>query len=182
MPGKTPAEAIQAYISPLQQSLSCFGKTLIRSNGYGPGVLHAATLSEPTVQVVTQEEEILNLSFIQQFEVRKTLLGLWKVTTRSYLYSVEDEAGQEIIAFHWHPDSGDSPIHFPHMHICHGAGVSIRPEVRNIHFRTDRIAFEDFALILIDDFHVVPDRDDARAVLEANLGKFKAHRSWSSVF
>jgi hypothetical protein len=100
--------------------------------------------------MLTRDHEILRLSFVQTFSIEKPLLGGYKVKTRSYFYAVEDENSAEIIAFHWHPETPDT-VPFPHLHICHGAGSKIRPDVRNVHFRTDRIAFEDFALMLIRD-------------------------------
>jgi hypothetical protein len=120
----------------------------------------------------------LRLSFIQTFSIEKrVLIGGFKVKTRSYMYSVEDESYREVIAFHWHPETPGS-VRFPHLHICHGAGKEIRQDVRDVHFRTDRIAFEDFALMLIRDFRVVPERDDAIEVLSKNLKRFQDHKTW----
>lgn len=128
------------------------------------------------MDVISTSDEPLAISFTQQFEVTKSLLGGLKVTTLAYGYSIENASGHEILAYHWHPD--DSRFKFPHLHICHGAGTGLRAEIRNIHFRTDRVAFEDFGLQLIRDFGVVPDRKDAESVLESNLAKFAAHRTW----
>jgi hypothetical protein len=128
------------------------------------------------MDVKTTSNECLAISFTQQFEVTKSLLGGLKVTTLAYGYSIENISGHEILAYHWHPD--DSRFKFPHLHIGHAAGAGLRAEIRNIHFRTDRMAFEDFSLQLIREFGVVPDRDDAEQVLESNLEKFRNHRTW----
>lgn len=128
------------------------------------------------MNVITSSQEVLAISFTQQFEVTKLMWGGLKVTTLAYEYAIENSDGHEILAYHWHPHQSD--FTFPHLHVCHGAGTGLRDEIRKIHFRTDRMAFEDFGLQLIRDFGVVPDREDAESVLEANLAKFTAHRSW----
>ena len=64
------------------------------------------------------------------------------------------------------------------MHISDGAGRGLRDEITAMHFPTPRISFEEFALMLIEDFEVIPDRPDAIAVLKANLKKFNEHKSW----
>ena len=177
MPGKNPAEAVREYLAPLQQSMSCFGKDVIRPNGYEPDIIHIATFPSPTIEVMTSNQEILNLAFVQQFAVESRIFG-WKVCTRSYHYAIEDQWGKEIIAFHWHPHvNPDNPISYPHMHIGAGAG-SLRSEVREIHFPTPRIAFEEFGRMLIEDFGVEPERADALQVLNQNLEKFRRWKSW----
>ena len=130
------------------------------------------------MEVITTSGEVLAISFAQQFEVTKSLLGSLKVTTLAYAYSIEDAEGHEILAYHWHPD--ESRYKFPHLHIGHAAGKDLRPEIRALHFRTDRVAFEDFGLQLIRNFDVIPERDDAELVLETNLDRFRRHRSWSA--
>ncbi len=181
MSGRTPFEAVQLYKAPLQQSISCFGKTVLRASGSEPGRLHNATLSDPGIELLTSAQEVLYLTFSQQFEVVGTLSGQWKVVTRLYDYALENEDGCQILGFHWHPDSLLSPVSFPHMHVYQGAGYSIREDIRRAHFRTDRIAFEDFGALLIDAFHVLPEKANARQVLSANLQRFRANRTWASL-
>jgi len=178
VPGKNPAEAVREYIHPLQQSLSCFSRAVLRPSGYDTDRLLGVTFGSPTVELMTQRGEILRLSFVQEFSIIKALwLGAYKVRTHSYYYGLEDEHHAEIIAFHWHPDTTPQ-ITFPHMHICAGAGDRIRPEIRGTHFPTSRISFEEFCLLLLREFHVVAERSDSERVLEENFLKFKNHRTW----
>lgn len=179
MPGKSPFEAVNNYIGPLQQSLSCFTKGVLRPSGYDLDEVHLVTLSQPAVELMTRHHEILHLSFIQRYSIEKHLLSPFKIKTRAYMYTLEDENHREILGFHWHPEA--SEVRFPHLHIYEAAGQKIRPEIRKIHFHTDRVAFEEFCLILLRDFAVEPERDDAEAVLISNCAKFKAHRTWASV-
>ena len=178
MPGKNPAEAVREYLAPLQQSMSCFGNAVLRSDGYDADVIHTATVQSPVVELITKSHEILNLVFVQHFALEKRILIGWKVCTRSYYYAVEDEAGKEILAFHWHPDANpENRILYPHMHIGAGAG-RFRSEICEIHFPTPRIAFEEFGRMLIEDFGVDPERSDALQVLNQNLERFKTWKSW----
>jgi hypothetical protein len=64
---------------------------------------------------------------------------------------------------------------FPHLYTYQTARP-IRPEIRKIHFRTDRFAFEEFCRLLMEEFSVQPKREDATAVLEENL--LKVHKTW----
>jgi hypothetical protein len=48
------------------------------------------------------------------------------------MYSVDTGDGEEIVAFHWHPEAiPDNPVPFPHLHISPGAGNGLRREVRD---------------------------------------------------
>jgi hypothetical protein len=131
-------------------------------------------------KVTTTRGEVLYVSFTQHFHVEKRIIG-WKVVTRAYLYGLDDGRHREILAFHWHPEqSAENPTPFPHLHISDAAGAAVRDDIRNIHFRTDRVAFEQLGLMLINDFRVEPERPDAVEVLKRNLKQFVDHRSWHS--
>lgn len=153
----------------------------MRPTGYSPETIHNLVISEP-MEVCTRSHELLRIEFQQTFHVEKRALIRWKVCTREYIYSVIDDKDMEILAFHWHPETTpDDPILFPHLHISEGAGRSLRQEIKDIHFRTDRVAFEDLALMLIEEFDVVPERSDANSILKANLKKFRDYRSWNFI-
>ena len=62
--------------------MSCFGKAVVRSDGYDPEFIHTATFRDPNVEVMTNSEEILRLSFVQHFALESRFFG-WKVCTRS---------------------------------------------------------------------------------------------------
>lgn len=177
MPGKNPAEAIKEYIEPLQQSLSCFTKQILRPSGYGPDQLHIVTISETTVKVRTQRNEILHFAISQGYSIVKRLLIGYKIQTRSYAYTLENEEHREILAYHWHPEETPA-IPFPHLHICSGAGDRVRQEILDIHFKTNRFAFEEFCQLMIKEFKIIPHRSDTDKVLAENLKKFQAHKSW----
>jgi hypothetical protein len=178
VPGRKPADAVHAYLRPLQQSLSCFTNKVLRPSGFGVDQLLVATFFGTTVQLRTRDSKELHLGFVQHFSIRSYLLGGYKITTRLYEYSLENEYGHEIVAFHWHPESENSTVSFAHMHLGHGSADRLRKEMYDIHFPTPRMAFEEIGLLLLDHFNVEPEREDARDVLNANLALFTKHKTW----
>lgn len=177
MPGKNPAEAIRAYIEPLQRSLSCFTKQVLRPSSYELNELAIVTISETTVRVRTRRDEVLHFALSQGYSIVKKLMIGHKIQTRSYFYTLENEEHREILAYHWHPEETPA-VPYPHLHICSQAGDHIRQEILDIHFRTDRFAFEEFCQLMIKEFGVVPTRPDTDAVLAESLKKFTDHKSW----
>ena len=87
--------------------------------------------------------------------------GTWKVSTTEYFYALDDSGDQEIIAYHWHPDSD---VKFPHLHIGPGARAG-RVELHKAHIPTGRVALEDLLRMAITEFGVEPHRDDWAEVL-----------------
>ena len=179
MPGKNPSEAIREYIQPLQQSLSCFTRSVLRPSGYEVDELLLATFSGSRgVRLRARDSRELHLVFVQHFSVRSHFLSRYKVTTRAYYYTLENQYGHEIFAFHWHPESENDTVPFAHMHLGHGSADRLRDELYDIHFPTPRIAFEEVGIVLLDHFEVEPERKDAKDVLKANLEVFRKHKSW----
>jgi len=102
--------------------------------------------------------------------------GPWKVHTVRYIYALLTDEGQEIFAYHWHPD-GRSPITTPHFQFGAGAGVQL-VEARKAHFPTRRIALEEFLRCAIRDFGMVARRDDWDAVLRRTQDALEQWRTW----
>lgn len=185
MPGKTPAEAVEAYRARLQQTLSCItDAVLLFSEGGWREVdeLHAWALSDDPVQLSNK----LRLSVAQQYQIIRNPrpeFGKWKVSTRAYSYLILDEVEREILAYQWQPE-GPSPYRDPHLHIGPGAVqgygelCKLRPIFDRAHLPTERIALEDVVLFLIDDFGVDPKRDDYRKAIGENRDAFREYRSW----
>jgi hypothetical protein len=46
VPGKTPREAVQNYMAPLQQAISCVSKAVLRPTGYEPSAVAHMLSSE----------------------------------------------------------------------------------------------------------------------------------------
>jgi hypothetical protein len=151
VPGRNLSEAIREYIEPLQQSLSCFTRGILRPSGYAVDQLLLATFSGSRgVRLRTRDSKDLYLGFVQHFSVSSHFLSRYKVTTRASYYKLEDQYGHEIFAFHWHPEAENDTVPFAHMHLGHGSADRLRDELYGIHFPSSRMAFEEFGILLLD--------------------------------
>lgn len=152
MAGRTPHDAFQNFIQPLQRSLSCVTGTVlfVREGGYHPrDEPYALTIGAP-VRIGGPHGTHFGLSVDQQYRLveYEGPRGPWKVSTIAYEYALlTDVDGDEIVAYHWHP-RGRSPITTPHLHVAAGAGVA-RRDVRDAHLPTGRIALEGALIRLI---------------------------------
>lgn len=147
------------------------------SNGYDPGREH---LLLPDQGEPVKLAGPRSLGLLSRFEYRVVRAegkrGPWKVQTTGYSHTLEDEAGQEIITYQWHP-GGSSAINFPHLHIERGIGASLG-EVHKYHIPTGRVSFEDVLKLAIREFKVEPQRDDWPEILHATQAAFEAWRTW----
>ena len=82
-----------------------------------------------------------------------------------YWYTIETEAEQEIIAYHWHPNA-PGEVTFPHVHL--GYAVKVEDEaMAKAHLPTGRVALEDVLRLAIRELGVRPLRTDWQEVLDA---------------
>jgi hypothetical protein len=180
--GKSPAEAVQNFRDPLQLAISCVTQGYINvRGGYHPGPKpHPLTLNEGAPVQLSGSARLL-LSVIQLYSIVESKvenpLGDWKVSTAAYQYSLAQENGKEILAYHWHPDARNS-IRTPHLHIGPGAQAKWKP-LAKAHIPTGRIALEDLLRLAIRDFGVEPLRPDWAEVLDLTQGNYEAWRTWS---
>jgi len=98
----------------------------------------------------------------------------WKVSTTSYFYRLDDEEGNEILSYHWHPHSAPA---YPHLHLKRGSLVG-RAELQKTHMPTGRVAVESVVEFLVETFNVVPLEEDWEHIVLRNLRQFEANRSW----
>jgi hypothetical protein len=182
MAGKTPSEAVQNFLSPLQRALSCLTNEilLVSKRGYQQSLSpHTLTLSSSPVEL--GRDKRLALKLVQHYRIveYEGPRGPWKVSTVAYYYTVEDARtpGHEIFAYHWHPLAREA-VHFPHFHLYQGAG-NIDDAIRKAHFPTGRIAVEDVLRVLITQFDVIPLRDDWQTVLDQTSSAYDEWKTWS---
>lgn len=179
MAGRTEREAVQNFLDPLQQALSCITDAVINISGgyYARQEPHALILGEGA-PVPLAGTTRLALVVVQHYHVTRPEppRGPWKVSTVGYEYALEDAEGHEIIAYHWHP--GGPEVTFPHLHLRTGAGA-VRQELVQAHIPTGRIALEDVLRFAITVFGVRPQRDDWSDVLDRTQAAYEAWRTWS---
>jgi hypothetical protein len=90
----------------------------------------------------------------------------YTVATRKYAYTLDDDGGKEILAFHWH--SREQGFDLPHLHVSAGAGQLV-DVFHRAHIPTGRVALSDFVAFLIRDFDVTARDPSYRRVLQRSM-------------
>lgn len=179
MAGRTPREAVDNFLNPLQQALSCVTRSiLVVSGGYYPSAEpHAATIGDGgPVRLTGRNPVFLVVRHHYRAIEAPGPRGPWKVSTAGYLYSLKDSEDHDIISYHWHP-TGGSGVTYPHLHLGAGARVG-HNELANAHIPTGRIALEDVLRLAIRDLGVTPLRNDWAEVLDSTQAAYEEWRTW----
>ncbi|MGH9174866.1 MAG: hypothetical protein ACRD1H_10935, partial [Vicinamibacterales bacterium] len=97
----------------------------------------------------------LTLSVREWFQIGTTMTtgrNRYEVVIVGYNCTFRDTSDQEIVAWHWHPETPHSAP-YPHLHI--GAGALIRrEELHRAHLPTGIVTLAEFVHCAIVDFHV----------------------------
>jgi hypothetical protein len=149
--GKTPEEAREAFIRPLQRALSCVCPAQLVVGWAQPGDVQALTLSEDPVilQTTGERTQRLELSVQQQYrlvQVEDPERGPWKVSTLAYRYGVNDAQGRKLLGYHWHP-LGKSRWKPPHLHVSEG-------RLAGLHLPSSRVSLEALLWLLLAELEV----------------------------
>ncbi|MBI4579704.1 MAG: hypothetical protein HY718_08385 [Planctomycetes bacterium] len=176
MAGRTSAQAVQAFVDPLQLALSCVTDAVVNiGGGYHPAdEPHALTLGDGS-PVRLRGDPPLALSVILHYRIVRATgqRGLWRVQAIGYLYALEDPDGREVLAYHWHP-LGHSAVLHPHLHLGAGARVGF-PRLSDAHLPTGWVALEAVLRLAVADLGVEPRRADWDEVLRRTQ---KALEQW----
>lgn len=175
MPGRKPADAVRAYIEPIQQAFSCLQGVAkvnhanrVRNVGdIGAWILNADGMTLPGFGHLQaqQKYELVHTSEAHFADTGER----YRVSTRGYLYEVRREVDDTQIAWHWHPD-GTSSVVRPHIHPSFD---------RKIHLVGPRAVIEDIIENCIA-MGAEPACDDWATKLAETGGVHKLYRSWSS--
>lgn len=173
MAGKTPRDAVQNYLAPLQRAISCVSPAVIQHGGQVYDV-HAgpyALLVGEAGKCKLKRDPPLTLDLRMQYRIVEASgdRGPFKVTTTAYMYIVDDHHGHEVFSYHWQPD--EPTTRFPHLHVGH-------PPMKKAHFPTGRIALEEVLRLLITGFGVRPSRQDWSQILTSTQRQFTTWRTW----
>lgn len=171
MPGRTAAEARRNFVDPLQKCLSCLTREriFVRSSPRGDGAEEALTLSSDGWVRLHAAQGNIQLQLTQQFHVWQDDQSRWRVSTDAYAYTLDDDGGQELAAWHWHPRS--SP--HPHLHV--------KQSFEHAHLPTGRVSIESVLRLLLTDLGVRPISDhehDYLQVLDRSESPFIDERTW----
>ena len=168
MLGRTPADAVNNYVSLIQRLVSCVSDAVASVDGgyYVSDTSHALRLNRGRSVRISGTTN-LQMAFQQYYRIVETEVQRtqWIVIVEGYEYKLLDTDGKEILIYHWHP-RGQGAIAFHHLHIGHGAEVS-REELQTAHLPTGYVSVADILRLLITDFRASPRRDDWESILGA---------------
>lgn len=181
MPGRTPNEAVQVFLEPLAEALSCVGaaKITLGPGGRGDlGKVHPLLLNNGKPMELGGH---LNLSTMIHYEIIRdgsSSSQPFRITTRAYMHTVATDRA-ELLSAHWHP-IGSSPYAEPHWHVGAAALAPDGVFTPRSHIPSGRIAFETVVRMAIEQFGVSPAKQDWVEVLDRCEENFTQHRSWGS--
>lgn len=173
MPGKSPYEANEAYLSPLKLATSCLSSRahlqpkrarFVGGRGFwdlGDKGVSLKTRSGASAIVVAGQEFACVECDPEEFGSR------YRISTRSYSYELSID-GAVVLRMDWHP-TGVSKIPEAHIHT--------QPDDK-LHIYVGRCTFEDFVLSCFE-YGVEPARSDAVEVLKASRDLHVKHRTWN---
>jgi hypothetical protein len=177
--GKNPAEALEHYVRPFQQAVACIASTAqFTTDCRNPkdGLEHYLRLSGEPLRVATPRGDVhYQLAIGQRFRIvedRERDRGPWRANTRSYMYTVANDDGAEILGYHWHP--GEQGFNEPHIHVAGHPHASLQ----HAHLPTGRVTVEAFILLLIREFNVRAQNTGYKKVLEASESRFQKFKDW----
>lgn len=156
MAGRTPAEAVNNFLAPLQQALSCVTREVLSVGGgyYASPVdnpQHKHVLMFHNNPAVLGQDRRFALKLLQHYRVveYEGARGPWKVSIVAYYYTLEIVVpiSQEVLGYHWHPQSR-SDVTYPHLHLYQGTGA-LQHNLSKAHLPTARIAVEDILRLAI---------------------------------
>ncbi|MBA3413943.1 MAG: hypothetical protein H0U10_01795 [Chloroflexia bacterium] len=168
---RSPHEAIQDFLDPLNLIVSCISLTPIQKTAEGSRF--DGHMSFPNNAVVPlRGRHRLALKVFHAYEATEDASG-WSAHTRAYLYHVYADDGREFTVFHWHPERGR--VALPHAHF---KTLNDPIPMGKAHIPTGRVSLEAVVRLLIDELAVQPIRQDWERVLSRTERAFIERRSW----
>ena len=168
--GASSGAALREFRQTLQRAFACVtdGVLISKTDGLTASINMKPRLRRSGGQFVTfSVRHYIALTSDESRPARER----WVARTVNYFYSLDDAAGREIVAYHWHP-VGRSHVDMPHLHIGAGAGRLV-PELTTAHLHTGAVAPTAILWLLIESFGVAARRSDWAQILigvEDDLG------------
>jgi hypothetical protein len=173
--GRTPHEAVNEFVRPLQRAVSFVTRDILVASGYRPAdEPHVLTFPGGDPVRLSGDRRLgfllIHRYTIQRAEQRR---GPWKVHSSEYSYELLDEDERRILAYLWHP-YGRSPVTWPHLHIP----KTLTFDLSRAHPPTGRVSVESVLRFAIQDLGVRALRGNWRAAMEKGEQAFLARRTW----
>jgi hypothetical protein len=149
VPGRTAAQGREAFLAPLRRGLSCITDAQLYAAAKSPGEVEALTLSDDPLRLRCGDMAAVahvNLRIGHRYRLVSDEDG-WHVSTVAYEYYLLEDGGNELVAWHWHPESR---VTSPHIH------APADPVHRRMHIPSGRISIESVLRMLVTDFGVQP--------------------------
>lgn len=170
MPGRTPHEALDQFIAPLQLAVSCVSDDVIQH-----GCDYQIRTEPYAIQVGTKDGMIqlggrgrLRLAVQLQYRIIKP--RDFKISTAAYSYAIWDKTGEnQILRWDWHPRIDHIP--FPHLHIQDS-------KLKDEHLVTSRVTLEQVIKFLITQWDVKAIRRDWKAILARGMRAVEDNCTW----
>jgi hypothetical protein len=171
--GKTPNEARDNFIAPIQRALSCLSTAVVSYRPAAVGDIEVLILSEDPVRVPLNSGATVYLSVDQQYRLVEAegAPGPCKASSRGYRYQLEAEDGHEFAAWHWHP-FGRSKERRPLLHVGDGPLVGT-------HLPSGRVGVEAVFRLLLGELDARPPRTDWEQVLDDVDEAYRTWRTWA---
>ncbi|MDQ3693092.1 MAG: hypothetical protein M3464_05650 [Chloroflexota bacterium] len=175
MSHSTREEARGHFFDRLQRTVSCLTPAVLRRGPVTPRWPESWSFTNNPVPL--QGVSRLTFSMIHSYEFTggQDDADSWEIATKGYSYTLSQQDGREVIAFHWHPNNRGQ-ADFPHIHVIHPLGASIIH--RKQHIPTGRVSLESVVRFAIVELGARPVRPDWERVLDAGQAEFGARRSW----
>jgi hypothetical protein len=158
----------------------CLAKIGLSHDGWGRvGATHGLTLNQDTPVPLRCRNPKLLLKITMHYEVvraEERERGLYRVSTRGYVYEVQTDSGEVVWSYHWHPNSR---IIGPHIHLGHTQLAEDAVMTSKVHYPTGRVSLESVIRTCGTEHGVTPLRDDWDEVLDRTEADFQTYRSWS---
>ncbi len=183
MAGNTPFKAYRNFRDRLHEALSC----VVVERLTVPGTSHFETDFDYTVTLHRGEPvrlrgpHRLTLAASHRFRIIEAEgdRGPFKVQTISYFYAVSTQAGEEVLAYHWTPETQEGRT-YGHVHVgrrCIAETSPLPPNrFKRLHLPTGRVSLESVLRFLIEDIEVPPQKEnwhDVLAETEQAFNEFK---------
>ena len=179
MAGKSPREAVDSFSGYFEETLSVISADHLTVFQTSANVY--SLITQPYANVRTRQGTDLRISVVQSVGTKRLNPKEFKATTRKYSYRLNLGEEHEVLAYHWHPDG--SAVRFPHLHLRISQELGypeIERRIHRAHYPTSRVCIEDFVLLLIDYYDVVPRMPKSQwsRILDKNKSAFEKMATW----
>ncbi|MEZ4490989.1 MAG: hypothetical protein R3F51_25700 [Cyanobacteriota/Melainabacteria group bacterium] len=185
-----PQDALNQFLADFRDVFQCIDQDA--NVYYAPAVHHSSTRIAvkvetrsrirnergiPLIVLVDGAGDYLYFQAIQQVQIR-VLEGKYTVSTRHYIYQIQDTPQTKVLGWHYHPEDPISPIPYPHLQIFRDSQEGWYRSLKKKHIPTGRVSAERIVEFLITELNVQPANLNWRSVIERTEYNFEERKTW----